>query len=98
MLYLWIYLKYLILQHDRLLAKLNAYGFDYNSLKLISSFLSNRKNRTKLNSSFREWKLISVPQGSVLGPLLFNMYMCYLFLVISDSNIVNCTGDTTICV
>ena len=42
------------LQHDLLLAKLNAYGFDYKSLKLISSFLSNRKYRTKINSSFSE--------------------------------------------
>ena len=44
------------LQHDILLAKLNAYGFDYKSLKLISSFLSNRKYGTKINSSFSEWK------------------------------------------
>ena len=42
------------LQHDLLLAKLNAYGFDYKSLKLISSFLSNKKYRTKINSSFSE--------------------------------------------
>ena len=69
------------LQHDPLLAKLNAYGFDYESLKLISSFLSNRKYRTKINSSSSEWKhLIGVPHGSVLGPLLFKIYMCDLFL------------------
>ena len=35
------------LQHDLVLAKVNAYGFDYKFLKLISSFLSNRKYRTK---------------------------------------------------
>ena len=42
------------LQHDLLLATLKAYGFDYKSLKLILSFLSNRKYRTKINSSFSE--------------------------------------------
>ena len=79
------------LQHDLLLAKLNAYGFDYKSLKLISSFLSNRKYRTKINSSFSEWKhlLIGTPQVSVFGPLLFNIYMCDLFLFMSESNAAN---------
>ena len=59
-----LYKAFDCLQHDLLLAKLNAYGFDYKSLNLISSFLSNRKYRTKINSSFSEWKqrLIVVPQ------------------------------------
>ena len=53
------------LQH-LLLVKLYAYGFDYKSLKLISNFLSNKKYRTKINSSFSELEhlLICVPQGS----------------------------------
>ena len=86
------------LQHDLLLAKLNAYGFDYKSLKLISSFLSNRKYRTKINSSFSECKhlLIGVPQGSALGPLLSNIYMCDLFLFMSESNVTNYTDDTSL--
>ena len=86
------------LQHDLLLAKLNADGFDYKSLKLISSFLSNRKYRTKINSSFSEWKhlLIGIPQGSVLGLLSFNIYMCDLFLFMSESNVANYADDKTL--
>ena len=86
------------LQHDLLLAKLNAYGFDYKSLKIISSFLSNRKYRPKINSSFNEWKhlLIGVPQGSVLGSLLFNIYMWDLFLFMSESNVANYADDLTL--
>ena len=84
--------------NDLLLGQLNAYGFDYKSLKLISSFLSNRKYRTKINSSFSEWKhlFISVPQGSVLSPLLFNIYMCDLFLFMSESNVANYADDATL--
>ena len=86
------------LQHDLLLAKLNAYEFDYKSLKLISSFLSNRKYRTKINSSFSEWKhlLIGIPQRSVLGSLSFNIYMCDLFLFMSESNVANYADDKTL--
>ena len=44
------------LQRDLVLAKLNAYGFDYKSLKLISSFLSNRKyKKRKINLSLSKW-------------------------------------------
>ena len=60
------------------LTKLNAYEFDYKSITPISSFLSNRTYRTKLNSSFSIWEdlLIGVTQGSVLGPLLMYLYKC----------------------
>ena len=83
--------------HDYLQAKLSACGFDYNSLKLINSFLRDRKFRTKkvpLYSPYLDL-LVGVPQGSILGPLLFNICMCDLFLCDCESNI-NYADDTTL--
>ena len=55
------------LNHDLLLAKLNAYGFDRQSLHLIKSYLTNRWQRTKIDTTFSSWSelLSGVPQGSV---------------------------------
>ena len=62
------------LSHELLIAKLEAYGFDEKALTLIYNYLSNRKQRVKINDSYSSWSeiLFGVPQGSILGPLLFN--------------------------
>ena len=54
------------INHDFLIAKLNAYGFTKNSLKLIKSYLSYRLQRTKINTGLSSWTelLLGVPQGS----------------------------------
>ena len=59
------------INHNLLIAKLHAYGFDKSSLKLLFSYLNNRGNRTKINQNFSSWEelLQGVSQGSVLGPL-----------------------------
>ena len=63
--------------HDILLAKLSVYGFDYNSLKLINSFLSARKFRMKTGYSYSPYLslLVGVPREPILGPLLCSIYM-----------------------
>ena len=84
--------------HDLLLAKPSPYVFDYNSLKLINSFLSGRKFRTNIGSSYSPYLdlLVGVPQRSILGPLRFNIFMCNLFLSDCETNVINYVEDTTL--
>ena len=83
--------------HDLLIARLDAYDFDRNALKLIHSYLSDRKHRTKIYNSFSNWAEIrcGVPQGSILGPLLFNIYMNDIFLFLPKTKIANYADDNT---
>ena len=85
------------IDHELLIARLYAYGFDKNSLCFINSYLKGQKQRTKIISSYSPFAeiLSGVPQGSILGPLLFNIYICDLFIENSDIDIAHYADDNT---
>ena len=84
------------IDHDLLIAKLHAYGFDRKALKLVKSYLANRWQRTKINASYSTWSEleVGVPQGSVFGPDFFNFFTNDLFFIIMI-DICNYADDNT---
>ena len=69
--------------HGLLIAKLNAFGFDKKSLSFISTYLYNRKQQTKVGSEYSDFlnMLFGVPKGSILGPILFIIFIADYFLL-----------------
>ena len=72
------------LPDDLVIAKLHACGFDKASLRLMHSYLTGTYQIVKINNSYSLWNLIKygVPQGSILGPILFNIFLCNMLFMI----------------
>ena len=99
-----LYKAFECLPYDLIVAKWYVYGFSTESSQLINSYLTERKQRVKMNDQLSSWLDIvaGVPQGSILGLLLFNMFLCDMFLFCNnidfasyaDDNIPYCIGKT----
>ena len=86
------------LKHELLLGKLLAYGFGRNDIKLVQTYLSNRRQRVNINGSYstcRETNL-GLPHGSALGPLLFNIYITDIVYLTNGTDICNYADETTL--
>ena len=85
------------LPHDLIIAKLHAYGFDKASLRLMHSSLTDRYQKVKINNSYSLWSLIKhrVPQGSILVPILFKVFLCDVFFMLDNTDIASYADDNT---
>ena len=81
--------------HSLLITKVHAYGFDKTSTEYVKHYLTHRKLKTNINKTFSSWTNIlnGVPQGSILGSLIFTVSLYDLFLFKPNIDLVSYADD-----
>ena len=87
-----------LVNHSLLLQKLKLYKCDSHTLAWFHSYLSNRVQKVSINNALSNAQVISsgVPQGSILGPLLFLLYVNDLAFCVKNSDVLLYADDTTL--
>ena len=83
--------------HSLLIAKGHVYGFNKTSSEYLKYYLSHRKLKIKIHKTFSNWANIlhGVPQGSILGPIVFTVFLYDLFLLKPNFDLVSYADDST---
>ena len=80
--------------------KLHACSLDIGSLNILQDYLSNRKQRIQVDTIYSSWEAIlsAVPQVFILGPLLFNIFMCDMLLILKTTYFTGYADNTPLVV